>query len=63
MNRIKAIFCTILLFIVVWAIIFAACYIELFEGYYLSRGIFSMMAGFWIADKTFDFYKWLRKDK
>ena len=62
MSEKKAIICTILLSVVVWAIMFATCLIEI-EGIYLSRMIFSILAGSWIGERTFDFYKWLRRDK
>ena len=61
MSKKKAIVCTILLTIVVLIITFAICIIEI-EGIYLSRIIFSLLAGSWMGEKIFEFYKWLRNN-
>lgn len=63
MSKVKAFICTVVLFIVVLALLFATMGIESEIGLSLFDVIIAITSGFWFADRLSDFYKWLQKVK
>ena len=61
MSRGKAIICSALLMIVMFALLFATIFVRGAHDISLYYVIVSGISGMWISDKTVDFYKWLRK--
>ena len=61
MSKVKAIICTILLYVVVLTLLLATTNVRVSYDISLFGVLISMMAGFWMADRMGDFYKWLRK--
>ena len=62
MSRGKAIICSALLMIVMFALLFATIFVRGVHDISLYYVIVSGISGMWIADKVVYFYKWLRKD-
>ena len=62
MSRGKAIICSALLMIVMFALLFATIFVRGAYDISLYYVIVSGISGMWIADKVVYFYKWLRKD-
>ena len=62
MSRGKAIICSALLMIVMFALLFATIFVRGAYDISLYYVVVSGISGMWIADKVVYFYKWLRKD-
>lgn len=61
MSRGKAIICSALLMIVMFALLFATIFVRGAHDVSLYYVVVSGITGMWISDKIVDFYKWLRK--
>lgn len=61
MSRGKAIICSALLMIVMFALLFATIFVKGAHDISLYYVVVSGVSGMWIADKVVYFYKWLRK--
>ena len=61
MSRGKAIICSALLMIVMFALLFATIFVRGAHDISLYYVVVSGITGMWISNKTVDFYKWLRK--
>lgn len=59
MSKLKAIICTILLFIVIFALLFVTNFICGAHGENLFRFITAWITGMYLGDKCSDFYEWL----
>ena len=62
MSRGKAIICSALLMIVMFALLFATIFVRGTHDISLYYIVVSGISGLWISDKVVYFYKWLRKD-
>ena len=62
MSKGKAIMCSTLLIVVMFALLFATIFVRGAHDISLYYVVVSGISGMWIADKVVDFYKWLRKD-
>lgn len=60
MEKKKAVMCTILFTIVIWAILIAT-YLIKNENIRLYDVVEPWIVGFWMCDKTSQFYNWLMK--
>ena len=62
MSKVKAIICAALLYIVIFTLLIVAICVDGAYGINLFHLITSLVAGMYIGEKCFEFYKWLRKD-
>ena len=62
MSRVKAIICSALLMIVMFALLFVTIFVRGTHDISLYYIVVSGISGLWISDKVVYFYKWLRKD-
>ena len=61
MSKVKAIICSVLLSIVIFAFYFLMEFIKIPQELSLFYFITCAITGIWTAEKIIDFYDWLRK--